>query len=199
MQARAGFPIVVTAPSGTGKTSICRAVASEMKNVAYSVSVTTRSPRKGEKSGRDYIFKTRSEFKRLTAGGKLAEWAGVYDNWYGTPRKRLEDNLKKGRSVLLALDYKGAVSIRKKYPGAVLIYLLPPSRKELERRLRGRSTDTGPTINLRLQSARRELLYAAEYDYLVVNRKLNETIEVLKAIITGESYKRERFGKIKYR
>jgi guanylate kinase len=190
-----GFPIVVTAPSGTGKTSICRAVASQMRNVSYSVSLTTRKPRKGERNGRDYLFVTEERFRRLAASGQLAEWAGVYGSYYGTPKKRLEDTLKEGRSVLLALDHNGGESIRKKYSDAVLVYLLPPSLRELERRLRGRRTDSDSSVKKRLDSARRELRFAGRYDYLVVNRKLDRTVSVLKSIIVAEGHKRERFGK----
>ena len=190
----AGFPIVVTAPSGTGKTSICRRVAGQMRSVSYSVSLTTRKPRKGERNGKDYLFVTEQRFRRLAAAGQLAEWAVVYGSCYGTPKKWLEDTLKKGRSVLLALDHNGGESIRKKYSGAVLVYLLPPSMQELEKRLMGRRTDSDSSVKKRLDSARRELKFARRYDYLVVNNKLDRTVSILKSIIVAEGQKRERFG-----
>lgn len=198
-KSRPGFPIVVTAPSGTGKTSICRRVAKEMKSVSYSVSVTTRKPRRGERNGRDYVFVSDKRFKQLVAAGKLAEWASVYGSCYGTPRTWLESRLEKGRSVLLALDRNGGEMIRNKYPGAVLVYLLPPSVRELKRRLEGRRTDSGSSVKIRLESARKELGFAREYDYWVVNRKLDQTVAVLKSIITAEGHRRERLGSIRLR
>ena len=194
----AGFPLVVTAPSGTGKTSICRAVAKQMKKLSYSLSLTTRQRRKGERNGKDYTFVTEKRFKQLAAAGKLAEWAVVYGSYYGTPKKRLEENLDKGCCVILALDHNGGEAIRKHYDDSVLVYLLPPSMKELERRLRGRSTDSNSSVRRRLKSAQKELGHAKKYDYLVVNKKLSETVSVLKSIISAESHRRERFGEIKF-
>jgi len=192
----AGFPIVVTSPSGAGKTSVCRTVAREMRNVSFSISLTTRGPRRGEKNGKDYVFVSEDRFKQLIDDGELAEWAAVYGSYYGTPKRSLETNFGKGRCVILAIDHNGGESIRKNYPGAVLIYLLPPSMKELERRLRGRKTDADSAIRGRLKSARKELVHAKKYDYLVVNKRLGKTVDILKAIISAESHRRERFGKI---
>ena len=196
---RPGFPVVVTAPSGTGKTSICRRVAREMKSVSYSVSVTTRKPRRGERNGRDYVFVTDKRFKQLVSAGKFAEWASVYGSCYGTPRSWLESKLGKGQSVLLALDRNGGEMIRKKYPDAVLVYLLPPSVKELKRRLEGRRTDSDSSVMRRLGSVRKELGFATGYDYWIVNRKLDQTVAVLKSIITAEGHRRERLGNIRLR
>jgi guanylate kinase len=192
------FPIVVTAPSGTGKTSICRRVAKEMKRVSYSVSLTTRRPRKGERNGRDYLFVTEKRFKQLAAAGKLAEWASVYGSYYGTPKSLLESRLRKGQCVLLALDHNGGEMIRKKYQGAVLVYLLPPSISELKRRLRRRRTDSDSSIKIRLESTRKELAFSGGYDYWVVNRRLEQTVSVLKSIIVAEEHKRERLGRIRF-
>ncbi|MFQ5906215.1 MAG: guanylate kinase [bacterium] len=199
MRRGAGFPLVVSSPSGAGKTSVCRAVAREMKNVSFSVSLTTRSPRRGEKNGKDYVFVDEGRFRQLVDAGELAEWAVVYGSYYGTPKKVLEENLDKGRCVILTLDHNGGESIKKNYPGAVLVYLLPPSMKELQRRLRGRHTDCDSAISGRLKSARRELAHAKDYDYLVVNKRLNRTVNILKAIISAESHRRERFGKISFK
>ena len=193
-----GFPVVVTAPSGTGKTTICRRVARELRRVSYSVSVTTRQARKGERNRRDYVFVTDKRFKQLAESGKLAEWATVYGSSYGTPKSWLESKLKAGQCVILALDHKGGEMIRKKYRGAVLVYILPPSLKELRKRLQGRKTDSDISIRLRLKSLGRELSFAKGYDYWVVNRKLDHTVSVVKAIITAEGHRRERLGKIKF-
>lgn len=198
IEVNVAFPIVVTAPSGTGKTSICRAVAKKLKNVDYSVSVTTRSPRKGEKTGKDYTFVSEKRFKQLTTEGKLVEWAVIYGNHYGTPKKKIEENLGKGRCVMLALDHNGGKSIKKNYPGAVLVYLLPPSMAELRKRLSGRNTDRRSSVERRLKSARQELLHAKKYDYFVVNKKLSDTVGTLKAIIAAESHRRERYGHIEF-
>lgn len=195
---KVAFPVVVTAPSGTGKTSICRAVAKEQKDVSYSISVTTRSPRKGEKNGKDYIFVSEKRFKQLAAAGKLVEWAVIYGNYYGTPKKRLRESLDKGRCIILALDHNGGESIKKNYPGAVLVYLLPPTMTELRKRLKGRNTDRRSSIQRRLKSARQELLHAKKYDYLVVNKKLGDTVGTLRAIIAAESHRRERYGQIEF-
>ena len=197
-EVKVAFPIVVTAPSGTGKTSICRAVAKELKDVNYSVSVTTRSPRKGEKNGKDYIFVDEKRFRQLAAAGELVEWAVVYGSHYGTPKKMLEENLGKGRCVILALNHNGGESIKKDYPGTVLVYLMPPSMTELRRRLSGRDTDPSSSVQMRLRSARKELLHAKKYDYLVVNKKLSDTVGTLKAIIAAESHRRKRYGQIEF-
>lgn len=199
LNAKSSFPIVVTAPSGTGKTSICRRVAKEMRSVSYSVSLTTRPARKGERNGKDYTFVTEKRFKELADKGQLAEWAPVYGSRYGTPKKWLNDNLRRGRCVILALDRHGGQAIRKQYKGAVLVYLLPPSFEELKRRLKGRKTDSEASIRARLRSVREELAFAEEYDYWVVNRKLNQTVSILKSIIAAEGHRRERYGKIKCR
>lgn len=198
IEVKVAFPIVVTAPSGTGKTSICRAVARELKNVDYSVSVTTRNPRKGEKNGKDYTFVTEERFKQLADEGKLVEWAVIYGNYYGTPKKRIEENLGKGRCVILALDHNGGQSIKRNYPGAVLVYLLPPSMAELRKRLSGRNTDRRSSVQRRLKSARQELLHAKKYDYFVVNKRLSDTVVTLKSIIAAESHRRKRYGHIEF-
>jgi guanylate kinase len=196
-KSRPGFPVVVTAPSGTGKTSICRRVAKDMKRVSYSVSLTTRERRKGERNGRDYIFVTEKRFKQLAAAGKLAEWASIYGSYYGTPQSWLDSKLKRGQCVLLALDHNGGEMIREKYRGSVLIYLLPPSIEELKRRLRGRRTDSESSIKMRLESARKELAFAGKYDYWVVNSRLDQTADVLRSIIVAEEHKRARLDRIK--
>jgi guanylate kinase len=190
--------VVVTAPSGTGKTSICRRVAKEMRKVSYSVSVTTRKPRKGERNGRDYVFVSEKRFKQLAATGKLAEWASVYGSLYGTPRSWLDGKLKSGQCVVLALDHNGGEMVRRKYKGAVLVYLLPPSMKVLRKRLEGRKTDSDSSIKTRLKSLKKELAFTKDYDYWVINQKLDHTVSVLKSIITAEGHRRERLGKIKF-
>jgi len=158
----------------------------------YSVSVTTRPPRRGEVDGKDYHFVTRGEFEDMIERGEFLEHAVVYDNYYGTRRSAIEEALQAGKDIILDIDARGAFQVmEKKYP-AVYVYILPPSITELERRLRGRATDSEDVIRKRLSLAREEMGYAEKYDYVVINDKLQEAFEDLKAIILAE---RRRVGK----
>jgi guanylate kinase len=183
---RRGTLFVVSAPSGAGKTTLCREMRLRLHDLAYSVSVTTRAPRPGEIDGSDFRFVTEPEFRAMRERGELAEWASVHDNLYGTPAAPLEAALRDGRDVLLDIDTQGAAQLRARYPEAVLIFVVAPSMAELEHRLRERGSDAGSAIATRLDRARHEVALWRRYDYLIVNRDVKEAMEQLSSIIHAE-------------
>lgn len=188
---RAGRLLVVSGPSGTGKGTICGRIIEEMEDVVLSVSMTTRPKRKGEVHGESYFFVTREEFEQTIAQGGFLEHAQVYENYYGTPRHKVMEMLEKGKDVLLEIDTQGAMKIRKTYPDGVFIFILPPSIRELRRRLTGRQTDTEEVIRLRLSKTASEIEQADCYDFIVVNDQLDRAVEEVKAIVLAE---RDRVG-----
>jgi guanylate kinase len=183
---RRGTLFVVSAPSGAGKTTLCREMRLRLHDLAYSVSVTTRTPRSGEIDGSDFQFVSQSEFQAMLARGELAEWATVHTNLYGTPAAPLEGALRDGRDVLLDIDTQGAAQLRARYPEAVLIFIVAPSMSELEQRLRERRSDGEHEIARRLERARHEITLWRRYDYLIVNRDVKEAMEQLESIIQAE-------------
>uniref|UniRef100_A0A7V0Z4B9 Guanylate kinase n=1 Tax=candidate division WOR-3 bacterium TaxID=2052148 RepID=A0A7V0Z4B9_UNCW3 len=177
--------IVISGPSGVGKTTICNEIVARRKDVVYSISATSRRIRKGEINGREYFFLTEKEFKRWIAEDKFAEYAIVHGNYYGTPREFLEENLKKGFNVLMDIDVQGAKKLMPLYPDGIYIFVLPPDFEELKKRLIKRNTDDEKEIENRLQTARAELQYMKDYKYVVKNINLDDTIaEILKIIDT---------------
>jgi len=189
---RKGILFVLTAPSGAGKTTLLDKGLKSVPLLEYSVSVTTRPPRRGEENGKAYWFTTKGEFEALLSKGEFLEHAVVYDNYYGTRRSVIEEALSRGKDVILDIDARGAVQVmEKKYP-AVFVYIMPPSMRELERRLRGRATDSEEIIQKRLSLAREEMAYADRYDYVVVNDDLHAAFEEIRAIILAERLKVER-------
>jgi guanylate kinase len=180
------FPIVISGPSGVGKTSIIERLPEFDPGVRLSVSVTTRPRRAGEVEGRDYHFLTREEFERRRAAGALVEWAEVHGYGYGTPREPVERWLAEGYDALLDIDYQGGLKIKQVYPGAALIFILPPSWSELEARLRGRQSDPEADVARRLDDAAAEIAQAARYDYFVVNSDLELAYEQVLAIVMAE-------------
>jgi guanylate kinase len=183
---RRGTLFVVSAPSGAGKTTLCREMRLRLPDLAYSVSVTTRAPRPGEINGSDFTFVSEAEFKAMLGRGELAEWATVHNNLYGTPAAPMEAALREGRDVLLDIDTQGAAQLRARYPEAVLIFIVAPSMAELEQRLRERRSDPGSAITTRLERARHEVALWRRYDYLIVNRDVKEAMEQLSSIILAE-------------
>jgi guanylate kinase len=183
---RRGTLFVVSAPSGAGKTTLCREMRLRLHELAYSVSVTTRAPRPGEIDGSDVHFVSQSEFQAMLGRRELAEWATVHTNRYGTPAAPLERALGDGRDVLLDIDTQGAAQLRARYPEAVLIFIVAPSMSELEQRLRERRSDGEPEIARRLERARHEVTLWRRYDYLIVNRDVKEAMEQLESIIQAE-------------
>ena len=186
MNKKYGMIIIVSAPSGAGKTSICDAIIKDDKNIVYSVSTTTRSPRSGEKNGREYFFVDEKTFKRDIKSGKFIEWAKVHDNYYGTSKKVLLGALSKGRDVLLDIDVQGALNIKKQYKNASMLFIMTPTLKELKNRLIKRNKDSVKTIQTRIENARKEIKYVHKYDYLIINDKLKESIINAKAVVKAE-------------
>jgi len=191
---RRGTLFVVSAPSGAGKTTLCREIRLRVPDLAYSVSVTTRSPRPGEIDNVDFRFIAEAEFRAMLARGELAEWATVHGNLYGTRARVLEDALAAGRDVLLDIDTQGAAQLRARYPDAVLVFILAPSIKDLETRLRERRSDAELEIARRLARAREEIALWRRYDYLIVNRDVKEALDQLESIIHAERCRVARLG-----
>ncbi len=184
--------VVLSSPSGGGKTTVIRHLFKRHPGFHRSVSVTTRPKRAGEKNGRDYHFISEREFHTLIKQRALLEWAQVYGNFYGTPRHIVDRATKHGWTVLFSLDVQGALTVKKKYPQAVLIFLLPPSWPELKRRLLSRNSDSKEALSVRLRNAKRELKAWKKYDYLVVNRKLSETVSQIESILQAERCRTSR-------
>ncbi|MCX7626024.1 MAG: guanylate kinase [Candidatus Sumerlaeaceae bacterium] len=180
--------IVLSSPSGGGKSTVCRALLEADPRLEYSVSVTSRPPRPGEVNGRDYWFVSEDEFCRLIEADAFYEWAKVHDNYYGTRRDIVEEKQARGRDVVMDLDVVGGLSIKKQSDRAVLIYVLPPSLKILEQRLRARGTDSETVIQKRLRNARQEINFAEKYDYVVINENLDQTVATIRKIIEAQRH-----------
>lgn len=194
MNRRRGALLVVSAPSGAGKTTLCREVRSVVPDLAYSVSYTTRAPRRGEMEGVDFHFVSEALFREMMARNEFAEWAVVHGNLYGTSARTLEQALGAGRDILLDIDTQGARQLQSRYPEAVLIFVVAPSIKELDQRLRERRSDAPQDISRRLARAREEIASWREYDYLIVNRDLKEAVEQLAHIIHAERARTDRLS-----
>ena len=178
-----GNLIVISAPSGSGKTSLTKRVLQEIPEVTFSVSHTTRKPRRGEVHGQEYFFVSEQEFRQMIERQDFLEYAHVYENYYGTGRDFVECELDSGSDVLLDIDVQGAMKVKANQPQAVLIFLLPPSLEVLEARLRGRGLDDEHVIAKRLRFAREELQHCEKYHYLVVNQEIENSFRELRAII----------------
>ena len=177
---------VMSAASGAGKTTLKDKVIGEFPDIVYSISATTRKPREGEVDGVHYFFKTKKEFEKLIKEDGLIEWNEVHGNYYGTPKFFVEDMLRQGKRVLFDLDVFGKVNFDKVYPDATGILILPPSEEELERRLRGRGTDSEEVIRLRLENAKKEMEFAktkGKYEYTIINDDLERAADELRAIL----------------
>jgi guanylate kinase len=180
-----GHLFLVTAPSGAGKTSLVRALLKDHPNLKFSISYTTRKQRPNEKHAHDYHFVDRPEFERMVAAGEFLEHAQVFDNYYGTSRKAVEAEMTAGRDTLLEIDWQGAAQVRRLMPEAVSVFVLPPSRAELERRLRSRATDDEAVIARRLKDAVGDMSHWSEFDYVVVNDEFDQAVAELAAIVAG--------------
>jgi guanylate kinase len=174
---------VVAAPSGAGKTSLVKALMEREPRIQFSVSYTTRPQRSNEIPGRDYHFVTLERFKEMAANGEFLEYAQVFDNYYGTGVRAVQESLINGEQLLLEIDWQGARQVRQRIPEALTIFILPPSKSALEARLRGRSTDTDLVIQRRLQDAANDLAHWNEFDYVVVNDNFDHALEDLQAIV----------------
>lgn len=178
-----GHLFVIAAPSGTGKTSLVKALMQRQPQLRFSVSYTTRKPRPKEIDGRDYHFVSRDVFQTMVAAGQFLEHAQVFDNFYGTGVRAVSDALAAGQELLLEIDWQGAQQVRKRLPEGKSIFILPPSRAALEERLRGRSTDSDEVIRRRLQDSVTELSHWHEFDHVVVNDEFEQALAMLEAIV----------------
>jgi guanylate kinase len=174
---------VVSAPSGAGKTSLVKALMERDPRIRFSVSYTTRKPRPNEVPGRDYHFVSQERFAEMVTRGELLEHAQVFDHWYGTGMRAVEDALANGEQLLLEIDWQGAQQVRARLPEARSIFILPPSRAALERRLRARSTDSDQVIERRLRDAAADLGHWSEFDFVVINDRFEQALEDLRAIV----------------
>jgi guanylate kinase len=190
---RRGLLMVLSSPSGAGKTTLARRLIESDNEIAMSVSVTTRPPRPGEAEGRDYFFIDDAAFKRMRETDALLEWARVFDNFYGTPRAAGEMAIKSGRDVLFDIDWQGAQQLSEKMKHDVVrVFILPPSAAALEKRLQTRAQDSAEVVRRRMEAASAEISHWPEYDYVIVNASVDASMAGLKAILTAERLKRER-------
>lgn len=180
-----GKLFVISAPSGAGKTSLVRELVHDDADVTFSVSYTTRKQRSGEVNGQDYFFVTKAEFERMVEAGEFLEHARVFDNYYGTSRAQVEEKLSEGRHVILEIDWQGATQVRATWPDCESVFILPPSRPELERRLRGRGTDSADVIARRLRDAVEEMSHWDEFRYVVINDEFSAALGQLRHILRG--------------
>lgn len=181
-----GRLIVISGPSGSGKTTICQHLMKVLPNIEYSISFTTRQPRRGEKDGKDYFFVSQEEFQRRIKDSLFLEHAKVFDNYYGTSKNWILEKLSLSKDILLSIDVQGAAKIKKNFQDAVLIFLMPPSLKVLEDRLKKRATDDDAEVSKRLLMAKDEMAEVGNYNYVVINDKVDETVSEIKGIIQRE-------------
>jgi guanylate kinase len=190
---RRGLCLILSSPSGAGKTTLARLLLSSDDALRNSISVTTREPRPQEKEGVDYYFVSRKQFEDLKTSGNLLEWAEVFGNLYGTPAEPVKAALAEGRDILFDVDWQGAASIAALLPNDVVrVFILPPSAEELARRIHARASDSAHQIETRLEGAAVEIGHWTEYDYVLVNRDIDECLAALKAILTAERLRRHR-------
>jgi len=190
---RRGLMFVLSSPSGAGKTTLSRLLIERMPGLKMSVSATTRPKRPGEVEGRDYLFVDKTQFEEMVKRHELLEWATVFDNRYGTPRAPVEAALSAGRDVLFDIDWQGTQQLREKARADVVsVFILPPSAPDLEKRLNSRAQDSQEVIRGRMSRASHEMSHWAEYDYIVINRDIDEAFAEVQSILKAERLKRER-------
>ncbi|HIZ23710.1 MAG TPA: guanylate kinase [Candidatus Blautia faecigallinarum] len=187
-----GVLVVISGFSGAGKGTVIRELLKKYQNYALSVSVTTRDPRPGEIDGKHYFFRTKEEFQELIQKDELVEYAEYVENYYGTPRAYVEEQLEKGKDVILEIEIQGAMKVKEKNPEALFIFVTPPSMEELKRRLIGRGTESMEVINSRLLKAREEAQWMEHYDYLAINDTVEECVECMHQIIQSEHSRMSR-------
>ncbi len=189
---RRGILYIISAPSGAGKTTLCKQIVASVSGLWHSVSFTTRKPRPGEEHGREYFFIEEKVFHDMVARNEFLEYAHVYSNWYGTPRKPLTEKMEQGIDVLLEIDVQGALQIKKKFGDAVYIFILPPSMDILRARLQSRGSDSEEEIVRRLQKVKEEVWCFREYYYIVRNDDLSQSLHELQSIFVAERLKTKR-------
>ncbi len=188
----AGFLVVLTAPSGAGKTSIRDGLLKMNLGLLYSISCTTREKRENEVDGKDYFFVSKEKFNKMIQNNEFLEWAKVHDHYYGTPKKYIKENIRQGKIIIMDIDVQGGINVKKRFPDAVFVFVLPPSFEDLEKRLIERGTDNMDTIKLRIENARKEIALMYNYNYLIVNDELQRAIEDVRSIIIAEQRKISR-------
>jgi len=191
---RRGILFIISAPSGTGKTTLCKQLTANIPGLWHSISYTTRSPRAGEEHGREYFFTDEPTFQSMIDRHEFVEWARVYGHLYGTPRKTLADKIEQGIDVLLEIDVQGALQVKKKFDDAVSIFILPPSMTALRQRLQSRASDSTEEIQRRLQKVKEEVWSYREYAYIVRNDDLTRSLRDLENIFLGERLKTKRLN-----
>ena len=184
-----GILLIMSGFSGAGKGTLLKKLLNEYDDYAFSVSMTTRAPRPGEQDGKDYFFVTKKEFEDNIEKGGFYEYASYCDNYYGTPKEYVDSCLNAGKSVILDIEVQGALQIKKKFPETVMVFVVPPSIKELRNRLKGRGTESDEVIDKRIHRAKEEFEFIKEYEYIVVNDDLDEAAKTLNSIVTAEKHK----------
>lgn len=184
--------IIVSAPSGSGKTTMVSELISKVPGIRRSVSCTTRSPRSGESDGTDYIFLGKDVFRDMIDRGEFLEWEENFGNYYGTPRLQVETAVEEGEDIVLSIDVKGARRVKRAFPESISVFVMPPSTEELEARLKKRNTDKDDDVRTRLREAEREMASADEYDYLIINEDLGKAVDELVYIVETERKNREK-------
>ena len=186
-----GLVVVISAPSGGGKTTLCQELLKSQPNLVRSISLTTRPPRSGERNGKDYCFVSKKEFLSLRGKKAFLEWAKVFGQYYyGTSARLVEKTLRRGKDILLIIDVQGARKVKRIYPQGLYIFIMPPSLKVLAQRLKTRALDSNKQIQRRLKVAKKEISHRKFYDYILVNDRLDRVVKKLKAIITAEKIRR---------
>lgn len=184
-----GLLLVVSGPAGAGKGTICGAFLKQHPEVHLSVSATTRAPRAMEQDGVHYYFLQKPQFEQMIAEGKLIEWAQFCDNYYGTPRAAVEEQLAAGHDVLLEIEVQGAMQVREQFPDAVFLFVLPPSMTELRNRLVGRGTETPEVVDKRMKRAEEEVRLAEQYDYFILNDTVEDAVKRFESVVQAEKIK----------
>ena len=191
-----GVLLIISGPSGSGKGTIVEQLVSEL-GYCVSISATTRNPRPNEKDGIHYFFKTKEEFEKMIDNGELLEHAAFCGNYYGTPKKYVEEQLESGKNIILEIEVQGALQVKKKYNDAVLIFTMPPTLTELRRRLEFRGTETKEVIDARINRAEEELEFLPDYDYIVINDTVDEAVKDVDCIVKAERMKCSRNSELK--
>ena len=192
MTKKKGKLFIISAPSGSGKTTLCAKLVESVDSLYRSISMTTRAPRPGEQDGMDYIFIEKPEFIKRQKRNEFLEWAKVFNEYYGTPKKHIMHMLKRGSDVLLSIDVQGAMKIKRLKLDAVYIFILPPSIEMLRERLINRSTDSKKAIQQRLTVSKKEISYSNKYDYIIVNNRLESALDSLRAVVVAERCRTRR-------
>ena len=191
---RKGLLVVVSGPAGVGKGTLCKAYMKKFDDMKLSVSNTTRLPRDGERDGVEYNFTTKENFLKMIENDELLEYVNVFENYYGTSKKWVQEQLDMGNDIILEIDIVGAMNVKKTYDNALLLFIIPPSYEVLEKRLRNRNTDSDDQIRQRLERMEEEIKIMKDYDYFVVNDDIDESLDMMKAIIDTQRWSVKRYG-----